>query len=240
MKILVYALRDWSFKNIEPALAGYDYIRWNEGMGKLPDIGQFGLILTTEPHMKGWRYLWPTLKGKVPVLALQQGPYWTEKPNPLVLHADKYLVWGEAMRERCFNIPEKVIVTGNPRHDAFYAAETEDETYTLILGSISESRDNFKNIIEKTANVIFKPHPAEQGHKDNEDIVELIRCARKVVFSSTGAGLIAMMMKKPIKILSSPKRQTFTMYGKRPDFVEWMCGKPGATRRVREVIESYA
>ena len=75
---------------------------------------------------------------------------------------------------------------------------------------------------------------------DNKDVEELIRCADKVVFSGTGAGLIALMMGKQVEISNTHRLKTYEMFGKREDYVEWMCGKPGATERVRKVIKNVS
>lgn len=236
-KILIYALRDWSFANIEPALKGFEYDRWHANMYRELNINKYTLVITCEPHEKGWKETYNHIKGIKPILGLQQGLYWTDKPNPKAFYpCDKFMVWGQQMAE-CCNCKKEIIVTGNPRFDKFWNIHTEDNGYTLVLGDGGDDKTYYTNDREK---IVFQPHPNILGYKMPVDTEELIRCASKVVFKSTGAGIIALIMKKPVEIYPSERKS----YDKFKDmgydnFVKWAVTDNKATERIKCVISQY-
>jgi len=254
MKILVYAYRDWSFLNVEPALRGFEYIRWYEELGWRPCFSDYDLILTCEPHIDGWMNTFPKVRGKVPILAMQQNIYWSDTVNPKASWMfDKYLVYGKMHRDMCIahGVPgHKICITGNPRFDRYFKMQTEDKGYILVLCGGFENKRTFRDIgIFK--NVVYRLHPLENKHQLEDGFDELVRCASKVVFRSTGIGIVPMILNKPVMIYSmgSSKKdlryKPSKLYGKHffgtdPKYIEYAVGSCGAIERVRDEIQRFS
>lgn len=252
MKILVYAKRDWSFMNIEPVLEGLDYRRWDvTARHLLFEEDYFDLVITCEPMMEEWIMIYRDIQGKVPVLAMQQSLYWNDKPNPRAAwHFDKIMTYGElsASAYHMHGLKDKrIIITGNPRYDKYFFMGAGNKGYTLCLGSGGEGMHVYEPhmVIDKD---MFIPHPNMINHTLKFDTVTAIRFAKRVIFRSTGAGIIAMIMNKPCLILQENKSSerrfvnsklyNTTRFGTDPEFVKLAVGGPGATERVKKVIDN--
>ena len=250
LKVLVYAYRDWSFANIQPVLDQFEWIRWCDEQGPPPNFDDFDLIITCEPHIEGWVKWYPELRKKHKVLAMQQGLYWSDSLNP---HAqwsfNKIMVWGTLMgcvMDR-YKMTDRVFVTGNPRFDEFYDMPTFDGNYALILGSGGEGGHRYRRQMFVEKDVKFQPHPNVCNYKMSNNTIGLIQSARKVIFKCTGTGIIAMIMKKPVKILPFIHQKSYLpcklynsgQYGFDPDFVTHATMGPGSTDRVHKAIMEF-
>lgn len=254
MKILVYAYRDWSFLNIEPALKGFEYVRWWEESGWRPLFSEYDLIITCEPHIDGWKNTFPKVRGKVPVLAMQQNIYWTDVVNPKASWMfDRYLIYGKMHRDMCIAhglSGSRLCITGNPRFDKYFKMKTEDKGYTLVLCGGFENKRTFRDF-SIFKNVIYRLHPLENDHKLEADFDEQIRCAKNVIFRCTGIGIVPMILKKPTMILGmgNSKRdlryKPSKLYGKNvfgtdSEYVKYAVGDYGATERVKDEIKRFS
>lgn len=238
-KALIYAYRDWSFENLKPALDGLDYDRYWFERGDI-DISKYSVIVTCEPHIEGWRKFYPKVFNKLPILALQQGLYWAKEGNPnATWRFDKYMVWGEQMRECCLKsklTDDRITITGCPRWDKWWDAPVKNDGYTLVLGDGSDRECYYKG------DAVWRPHPAQNKYQMQRDTEDLIRCADKVVFKSTGIGLLALIMDKKYEIYKSPRLSyeklrdgTYT----KDEFLKWAITGNNATERVRCEISQY-
>lgn len=247
MRLLIYAYRDWSFWNIEPVLKYFEYDRWWLEKGGEPNWNEYDLILSCEPHIEGWREVYSKLAGQHKILGLQHSLYWSERVNPNASWLfDKFLMYGEQQKEVClrYQISEdRLFITGNPRYDKFFGIKTEDHGYTLILGSSEENIGNYSKYVDRDTRFIGHPDTRKQIPDPNTE--NAIRCARRVIFRDTGAGIIAMIMGKPVLITEGRDARYFKcpMYNRGEfgidydDFVTWAVTGSGATGRVRGVIE---
>lgn len=263
MSVIVYAEKDWSFLNLASALAGIEYQHivgyddplFESARSEMKEwLKTIDLAITCEPHIEGWRRLYPHIKGKIPILALQQGMYWDDKPAKKADWLfDKFMVWGEQMRECCLmnGLPEdRILVTGNPGFDQFFGAHPTDDGYTLILASRFESTSKkFSDCIISEKKIIIQPHPADDLRPPSlrPNTFSLIRSAHNVAFSYTGCGIAAMIMKKPCYVIpgrtrsyeKSPSYNAGRFVSDNDDFVRWSVTGPGSTGRVKKVIREY-
>ena len=252
LNILVYAYRDWSFANIAPALKEFRYTRWWDEQGPPPDFDQFDLIITCEPHIKGWHKWYKSLAGKHKILAMQQGLYWSDQINSSAVWLfDKMMVWGPMMYDVCskYGIQDRIVVTGNPRFDDLWGSDVTDGGYILLLGSGGEKIREYASVYKAEPHTYkFQPHPNMLQYKMPQNTTELIRAAQKVVFRCTGAGLIAMILRKPVRILPFKHQKSYMPcslynsgeYGYSDEFVDYAATGPQSTKRVVDVIRAFA
>jgi len=258
IRVLVYAYRDWSFLNLAPVLDSpqVEATRWWREQGPMPDVGQFDVVVTCEPHIAGWRRTWPEVMGKLPVLAMQQSLYYDREVNPNAAWPfERFMLWGRQQYDVCRNheVREgRLIITGNPRFDGLWGLKTWDDGYTLILGSGGETIDAYPDR-KQWGECVFQGHPNMTGNKLLGDTVELIKGAKRVVFRETGAGIIAMILNKPVWIEpvrpgQERKYMPCPLYGdgvfggpeEYGDYRTWAVGTgSGATERVLEVLQHY-
>lgn len=259
MRILVYAEKDWSYNNFRPVRLTdptHHYIRWF--LPRLPSF-PFDLALTCEPNIESWRKLYPQIKGRVPILALQQGMYWTDTPAAKAEWLfDKIMVWGQQMRESCLvnGLSDgRIVVTGNPGFDSCFAATHRDDDYSLVLGSRFEGTSHGLRTIAfqkyPDSEIVLRAHPAEPVQSPDprylESTASLIQNASRVLFSYTGAGIMAMIMKKPCYVVpgrartyeKAPAYNAGKFVSNNDDFVRWAVTGPGSTERVIQCVHSH-
>jgi hypothetical protein len=245
--------------NIEPILDDYEYDVWNYDLDKKPDVFKYDVIIACEPHADGWKKIYPEWKGKIPIIGLQQALFWVDEIHPSSTWLfDRYFVWGEQMREMAtlHGCPtEKLIITGNPRFDKFFSAITEDKGFTLILGGGGEDRlGSYTPLPEEP--VMYIPHPMYAGGKIYEHSEEMMRIAGRVMFRTTGGGIIPMIMRKPVRIMPlmrinsdcrmnghfrffKSKLYGLGKFGVDDGFVKWAVTGPGSIERTKEALQHY-
>lgn len=259
LTLFVYAKNEWSFLNMLPVLeqSVFNYVRFSgDDIPDNFDPTKFDLAITCEPHIVGWVTIWNKIKKDIKVVAMQQSLYWSDKRNNhAVWPFHTLMIWGQQMKEVMTMYPElngRYIVTGNPRWDKFFTMPVEDCNFTLVLGSGWELSE--LEYPESDLPVVFQGHPNTNFHRMPRNTEKLVRTCTNCMFRSTGAGIMPMILHKPVMILKpiyskhEPWIRSFEKsklyctgeFGIDDDFVDWAVGGPGATERVTKFLLEYA
>ncbi len=238
-----------------------NYKRWWFESNEEIDLSDFSFVITCEPHIEGWRKIYPLLKNKISILAMQQSLFWTDERNESAKRDswlfDHILVWGQMQKDMCLMhdlSEDKITVTGNPRFDKYFKMKTRNDSYTLILGGRGEIVDNFPIF----PNAIYRLHPSANGYKlPLEDFDAQVANANEVVFRSTGCGIVAMILEKPVMILEQKRFSKISKidgymryvpsslydknsFGTDLEYVNYAVGDFGATERVKNEIQKFS
>ena len=254
MRLLVFAVRDWSYANVAPALDGHEATRISSADEYRSDSD---VIITCEPDHPEWTKLHAQIKGRcAPTVGMQQGLYWSDDVNPnKQWPLDRYFVWGAQMYDVCMRYrklnPTRIRMTGCPRFDEHFAAQPENEVDEhIILGSGGEDEAIYdkERRLFPSINFKFMAHPNMQGHQQNHGLDERLRRCRGAMIRDTGAGIIPMIYKKPVRILPSNKstylhHPGYAQLGFSKEhelFLSWAIIGPGSTERFRNCIDEIA
>ena len=182
-----------------------EYMRLTIASRKLLEEINFKKIIILNEIGETEKMLISCNKNRIPTILLQHGytdyNHETSRFDYLSGYSsvnDYIAVWGETQKEYLMNenkiLPEKILVTGSPRHDKFFKniKQIKQDNKTLLLAlrpiteiSAEDSTDlhiayeqTLKKIYELTkkysnVNLIVKLHPIQLGH--NEELLEFFK-----------------------------------------------------------------